>query len=387
MRVGLQYGEKRMKYLFFDIECCDGVHMCEFGYVLIDEQFNVLDRDCITINPEHEFRLSGREKESDIKLAFPEEVYYNSPKFDFYYDRLKGLLTMPDCQIVGFSLSNDAGFLATAYERYGKEPISFTYCDFQNLYQGYTKSKNRTSVGNIVEELQIGDITLHKSDDDSFAVVKVLQIISAKESLNCPETIKMLKKCNNNYRAEVAKERNRSLVEKAINGDLNAQKAIMKKFIHKLKLSKEKQDELFFGKQVCISSHFQNKRFNEFLAIIKQLYSFGATYTGKTSECDIFIEYQDGNEEDIRYATIKQAEDTESKAIQILSLDEALKALNLTEKDLNKIDHIGGKSNYNGKGYRYKKEEQTSYTSGNSTTTLGDLLKIQNVDWSKFKED
>jgi hypothetical protein len=152
-------------------------------------------------------------------------------------------------------------------------------------------------------------------------------------------------------------------------------------------LSKEKQDELFFGKQVCISSHFQNRRFNEFLAIIKQLYSFGATYTGKTSECDIFIEYQDGNEEDIRYATIKQAEDTESKAIQILSLDEALKALNLTEKDLNKIDHIGGKSNYNGKGYRYKKEEQTSYTSGNSTTTLGDLLKIQNVDWSKFKED
>lgn len=25
-----------MKYLFFDIECCDGHHICEFGYVLIE---------------------------------------------------------------------------------------------------------------------------------------------------------------------------------------------------------------------------------------------------------------------------------------------------------------------------------------------------------------
>ena len=78
-----------MKYLAFDIECCDGKHICEFGYVLIDEQFNVLERDCITIYPGYKFKLTGRGKESDISLAFPEEVYYNSPKFDFYYDRIK----------------------------------------------------------------------------------------------------------------------------------------------------------------------------------------------------------------------------------------------------------------------------------------------------------
>ena len=39
-----------MKYLSFDIECCDGQHICEFGYVIIDEKFYVLERDCITIN-------------------------------------------------------------------------------------------------------------------------------------------------------------------------------------------------------------------------------------------------------------------------------------------------------------------------------------------------
>lgn len=155
-----------MRYLSFDIECCDGQHICEFGYVLIDEKFNILERDCITINPEYKFKLTGRERESDISLAFPEDVYYNSPTFDFYYERIKRILTIPDCQIIGFSLSNDAGFLATAYELYEKEPISFTYYDFQKLYQGYTKAKNRMSVEGFVEELQISDITLHKSDDD-----------------------------------------------------------------------------------------------------------------------------------------------------------------------------------------------------------------------------
>ena len=103
-----------MKYLSFDIECCDGKHICEFGYVLIDENFNVLDRNCPTINPNHKFKLAGRAHESDISLAFSEDVYVNSPTFDFYYDRIKKLLTTPNCQIVGFSLANDAKFLATA---------------------------------------------------------------------------------------------------------------------------------------------------------------------------------------------------------------------------------------------------------------------------------
>ena len=32
-----------MKYLSFDIECCDGKHICEFGYVIVDEKFNTID--------------------------------------------------------------------------------------------------------------------------------------------------------------------------------------------------------------------------------------------------------------------------------------------------------------------------------------------------------
>lgn len=30
-----------MRYLAFDIECCDGKHICEFGYVITDEKYNI----------------------------------------------------------------------------------------------------------------------------------------------------------------------------------------------------------------------------------------------------------------------------------------------------------------------------------------------------------
>lgn len=110
-----------MNYLIFDIECCDGKHICEFGYVLFTENFELLARECITMNPEYKFKLTGREHESDIKLAFSEEVYFSSPTYGEVYEKIKSIIQTPDCKIIGFSMSNDAGFLATANELYEKE--------------------------------------------------------------------------------------------------------------------------------------------------------------------------------------------------------------------------------------------------------------------------
>ena len=372
-----------MKYLFFDIECCDGIHMCEFGYVLIDEQFNILERDCLTINPEYPFKLAGREHEKDIRLAFSEDVYYLSPKFDYYYNRIKSLLTMQNCKIIGFSIYNDIKFLSTVYKLYNKEPISFTYYDFQKFYQGYTKVKNRKSLESVVEELNIDNIQLHKSDDDSYAVIRALRIISKKEGLTLSQTLEMLKKEYKNYMAEKARGYKLSIIEKVNNKNPKAQKEFLKNFIHRLKINKDYKESIFFNKTICISSHFQENRFNEFLSIIERLYAYGATYTGKASTCDIFLEYQDGEEEDVRIISVRRAIEMEEKEIKILSLDELLKLLNLTEEELNKVDHINCKlyaktkdiKNKNGKIYIDK---------NNKSKTIGDVLRLQGIDMSKF---
>jgi hypothetical protein len=110
------------------------------------------------------------------------------------------------------------------------------------------------------------------------------------------------------------------------------------------------------------------------------LYSLGATYTGKASVCDIFIEYQDGEEEEIRFASVKQAEEIENKSIKVLSLEEALKVLNLTLDDLNKVDYINEKLYNERKDHRKKRQGEAYYSTGESATTLGDILRSQGID-------
>ena len=58
-----------MRYLAFDIECCDGKHICEFGYVITDEKYNIIKKSVITINPESKFNLVGRPGGRDLYLS------------------------------------------------------------------------------------------------------------------------------------------------------------------------------------------------------------------------------------------------------------------------------------------------------------------------------
>lgn len=115
------------------------------------------------------------------------------------------------------------------------------------------------------------------------------------------------------------------------------------------------------------------------------MYSLGATYTGKASICDIFTEYQDGEEDKIRFASVKHAEEIENKSIKVLSLEESLKALNLTTEDLNKVDHINSKLYSQRRERRKERCGGAYYSTGESKTTLGDLLKAQGIDLSKFQ--
>lgn len=99
--------------------------------------------------------------------------------------------------------------------------------------------------------------------------------------------------------------------------------------------------------------------------------------------CDIFIEYQDGEKEDVRMESIKQVIEKEEKEIKILSLAEAVSLLGLTEKDLNKVDYINCKLYTERRARKYQKSK-TYMDKNDKPTTLGDVLRSQGVDISKF---
>ena len=117
-----------MKYLSFDIECADGgkATVCSFGYVIADEQFNVLKKEDIVMNPEGKVFLEGREGRPDVKLAYSQARFERAPKFPHFYERIKALLENEEYTVVGHSVSDDVAYLNNACKRYKLPALKFS---------------------------------------------------------------------------------------------------------------------------------------------------------------------------------------------------------------------------------------------------------------------
>ena len=148
-----------MDYLFFDTECSDGTHLCEFGYVVTGEHGEVREKDVILVNPEHRFCLRGKEP-GDIKLHYKPAVYYKAKPFGAAYSRISELLTAPDRMIFGHSLVNDAKFIRTACEDHDLAIPPFRYCDSQKLFRELDEEKRVVNLERACEEMGVATETL-----------------------------------------------------------------------------------------------------------------------------------------------------------------------------------------------------------------------------------
>ena len=68
-----------MRYLFFDIECSvvskTMAKICAFGYCLTDEQFHILKKEDILINPRGGFHLTDRKGDRGLVLPYKYEDF------------------------------------------------------------------------------------------------------------------------------------------------------------------------------------------------------------------------------------------------------------------------------------------------------------------------
>ncbi len=160
-----------MKYLLYDLEYASskgGISkICEFGYILTDESFNVLERDNFIIDPyitreEWDWRV--------VKKILTRNVseYENSPRFDEYYNDLKKLILDAD-YVLGHSLNSDAKPLNQDCERYELESIDYDFYDIKPFYKQYSNTRKDTSVTNMLEELKIeGKEREHDAETDAY---------------------------------------------------------------------------------------------------------------------------------------------------------------------------------------------------------------------------
>ena len=124
-----------MKNVFFDIECAcvfkNVAKICAFGYVVTDEEFNVLAREEILINPKGKFHLTGRGGNEGLVLPYEYEDFKKYPPFPAAYRKIKNLLEDKEAVVLGHATLNDVNFLNLETKRFHLPSFRFDWHDTQ----------------------------------------------------------------------------------------------------------------------------------------------------------------------------------------------------------------------------------------------------------------
>ncbi len=276
-----------MEYLFFDIECanCFGGNgkICSFGYVLTNEDLQVLDQRDIVINPRHKFHLGARGK-VEIELAYPMEQFKNAPDFPHYYRLIRDLLTAPDRVAFGHSVNNDMRFLMSECARYKLDYFDFTAYDTQLLHRYFTKSQFDKGLSKICETYGIDcSLALHRSDYDAFLTMQVFARLCKEEKV-APDALLAL--CPSaHYTAEHGAVINHFTTP-----------AYTKKLTefsrHCRPLPQYKKSGLW-DKNFCFSKAFESEKFKEALYLVKSIRDHGGQYCSKIGNSDYYLQWGD----------------------------------------------------------------------------------------------
>ena len=346
-----------MKYLSFDIECADGgkATNCSFGYVLADENFEVIEQRDILMNPDGRFDLEGRAGRPDVKLVYPRARFERAPKFPHFHAHIKKLLEAEDVLVVGHSVGDDVTYLNKACKRYRLPAFTFSYFDVQRFYCKVMDEHRRLSLENEVKGLEIGeDVTYHRSDEDARATLLVLKELVKRNETSLQETIvqdKSFTGRTEDFKSEwditmpkaTSKRRKdaagwRLLDEGEENLILRGSKNWLLFFRYLDEHYPTPESNLLEGKSVCISINYEVEHYKEMLHLIDLIRRNGGEYVMKASTVDVFATFEEVQEDGSirrcsRYDYVKEAIENGTK-IETITLDELLALLGTTREDL-----------------------------------------------------
>ena len=409
-----------MKYLFFDLEYATSKggesKICEFGYVITDEQFNVVERDNLIIDPnidrcEWDYRVVRKILTRSIR------EYEACPKFTYYYNKIVRLITGADL-VIGHTLDSDAKAINDDCKRYGLDSINYEFYDVKLFYKQFANTTKDTGVVTILKELNIeGEENEHDAGADAFntmlelkAMLKSLEMTIQELIDLCPE----VKNKSENYVVKSlleAQQRKEARLKESLCGDgtndIFHNKTNKRRYLQFLdNVKPQKQDGIKFkDKKVAISINYEDHHYRQMLNLIQLIVNEGGSVILKASLSDIFMQYEVHNEdgslrEDSKLKYVLEA-NRNGANIEIIDIKELLSRLDMTEEELDAMPMVSfdflfsedaiikdrrEKSiieRYKNKG-KPKKATEKVYSSGESATTLGDLLKTQGVDLNKL---
>ena len=286
-----------MKYLFFDIECAsvfkNVAKICAFGYCLVDEQFHILDKQDVLMNPKGGFHLTDRKGTQGLVLPYKYEEFKTYPTFPEYADKIYALLQDKDTLVVGHASMNDVKYLNLESKRFSLPSFSFSFADTQFLYMNTIGEFSRQfGLGLIANDLGL-EFTPHRAVDDAYATMKIAQALCKQENLSLPKLIEKyqitLGKIENYEVTQTtsagfeaykkAREQAKEAREKA--------RAAFHVFADKAKRKRAKDGKLK-NKTICFS-HGLELQTELAQKLLKAAFNQAAFITFRAEECDIYV--------------------------------------------------------------------------------------------------
>lgn len=371
-----------MQYLSFDIECCDGKHICEFGYVITDENFHIIKKECFTIDPEKPFKLIGRKNREDCILFFPEEEYYNSPIFSAFYNKIKNLVSMPETIIFGHAMRSDAIFLRDACKRYKLPSLNFDFIDSQVLYKEFSGIHKDISLENAETVLDLDKPQFHhKSDDDAILTIELVEKICKELNVNVSELMTLYPTvCGKSYNFNIQYTGNdlQSMInalEKNPNAlSQNRKKKCIQEFAKAVVPQGPIIRSCLNNKSLCFSVKFEMYNAVDTLKLIRVLANHGCKYNTKVSENNYYI----ASDEELmspptdkhtrHYAALKN---DDGRNVKVISFEDFLAIIDLTTDEIKQLKMPVVP--------KRKTKNKKVYSTGSTSYTIGDQLRAQGI--------
>lgn len=168
-----------MNLVFFDIECASvnkySAKICAFGYVVCDENFNIIKKEDLLVNPKGGFHLTDRKGDKGIVLPYSYADFKKYPPFTKVYGFIKTLLEDKNSVVLGHSTMNDVKYLNLETKRFKLPSFNFSFSDSQLIYMAYKNDYTRQmGLESIATELDV-QFTPHRAADDAYATMRVVE--------------------------------------------------------------------------------------------------------------------------------------------------------------------------------------------------------------------
>lgn len=286
-----------MKYLAFDIEAANGYKLssiCSIGIVIADEQFNILSRQNIWINPKTKYNLNGTRKNVGIDLHLDKNLLDNSPDFSQVYDKIQSLLTDPNYMVLGHAVDADVRMLNAACKRYNLPSLNFNFICSQLLYKLYKGEKDVKALGKIANVIGV-TFEEHNSEEDALMSMLTLKYLVQESGLTVEQ---LLKKYHIRIGSNVDFELTRSVT---LDGQLS-KKHLTQIAVEKIKeyaKTVKKTSNIYKDKVFCLARSLEVGGTEQLYKVVQAIVAGGGKYSSKLVKCNVYVKGEDPTDQDI----------------------------------------------------------------------------------------